>query len=100
MDRVIVFTERVLPSTCTYIPAQVDLLHNFAPTYAGLVPANKNLELDQVPILLRTDRSPVSKVARELYRWTMRMQRFPTCTRQISRTFKKSGSDTDPCALC
>ena len=70
MDRVIVFTENVLPSTCHFIPAQVNQLHHFAPTYAGLVPAKKNLELDQVPILLRTDRSMASSVARELYRWT------------------------------
>jgi colanic acid/amylovoran biosynthesis glycosyltransferase len=70
MDRAIVFAERVLPSTQTYIPAQANQLHNFAPIYAGLLPADKNLELGQVPILLRTDRSAVSKVARELYRWT------------------------------
>jgi glycosyltransferase involved in cell wall biosynthesis len=86
MDRVIVFTERVLPSTCTYIPAQVDLLHNFAPTYAGLVPANKNLELDQVPILLRTDRSPVSKVARELYRWTGAGAKFHAPLKRVGAT--------------
>jgi glycosyltransferase involved in cell wall biosynthesis len=70
LDRVIVFTERVLPSTCHFLPTQVALLRNFGATYAGLVPARKNLELDRVPILLRTDRSPVSKAARELYRWT------------------------------
>ena len=54
----------------TIIPAQVNQLLNFAPTYAGLVPAQKNLELDRVPILLRSDRSAASKMARELYRWT------------------------------
>jgi colanic acid/amylovoran biosynthesis glycosyltransferase len=70
LGRVIVFTERVLPSTCHFIPTQVDLLRNFAATYAGLVPADKNLELDRVPILLRSDRSAVSRVAREIYRWT------------------------------
>ena len=70
MDKVIVFTESILPSTCHFIPAQVNQLLNFAPTYAGLVPAQKNLELDRVPILLRSDRSPASKMARELYRWT------------------------------
>ncbi len=70
MDRVIVFTERVLPSTCHFIPSQVNQLRLFAPIYAGLAPSNKNLELDQVPIMLRTDRSAVSKVSRELYRWT------------------------------
>ena len=70
MDRVIVFTERVLPSTCHFIPVQVNQLRLFAPVYAGLAPSNKNLELDRVPIMLRTDRSAVSKVSRELYRWT------------------------------
>lgn len=70
MDKVIVFTESILPSTCHFIPAQVNQLLNFAPTYAGLVPAHKNLELDRIPILLRSDRSAASKMARELYRWT------------------------------
>jgi colanic acid/amylovoran biosynthesis glycosyltransferase len=70
MDRVIVFTESIMPSTCHYIPAQVNQLHRFAPTYAGLVPAQKNLELDRAPILLRSDRSATSKMAREIYRWT------------------------------
>ncbi len=70
MDKVIIFTERVLPSTCHFIPAQVDLLRQFAPTYAGLVPAVKNLELKQMPVLLRSDRSPLSRATRELYRWT------------------------------
>src|ERR1700722_6566336 len=70
MDRVIVFAERVLPSTCHCIPVQVNQLRLFAPVYVGLAPSNKNLELDRVPILLRTDRSAVSKVSRELYRWT------------------------------
>jgi len=65
VDRTIIFAERVLPSTQTFIPAQVNLLRNFAPTYAGLLPAERNLDLGQKPILLRADRSPVSKVARE-----------------------------------
>jgi colanic acid/amylovoran biosynthesis glycosyltransferase len=81
--RVIVFAERVLPSTCHFIPTQVNQLRNFAPTYAGLVPADKNLELDQVPILLRTDRSTVSKVAREFYRWTGTGINFHTPLRQV-----------------
>jgi colanic acid/amylovoran biosynthesis glycosyltransferase len=70
MDNVIVFTESIMPSTCHFIPAQVNQLLDFAPTYAGLVPAKKNLELDRTPILLRSDRSTASKMARELYRWT------------------------------
>jgi colanic acid/amylovoran biosynthesis glycosyltransferase len=70
VDGVIIFAERVLPSTQTFIAAQVNLLHNFAPTYAGLVPAVRNFDLSQKSILLRADRSRVSQVARELYRWT------------------------------
>lgn len=68
--RAIVFAERVLPSTQTFIPSQINQLRNFAPIYAGLLPADKNLELNQSPILLRSNRSVVSRVARELYRWT------------------------------
>jgi colanic acid/amylovoran biosynthesis glycosyltransferase len=67
---VIVFAERVLPSTQTYIPAQVNQLKQFAAIYAGLLPAEKNMQLTQVPILLRHDRTTASRVARELYRWT------------------------------
>ena len=70
MNKAIVFTERVLPSTQTYIPAQLNQLRNFAPFYACLIPAERSLALDQVPILLRPDRSPASRIARELYRWT------------------------------
>jgi colanic acid/amylovoran biosynthesis glycosyltransferase len=70
IDRVIVFAERVLPSTQTFIPAQVNLLHNFAPTYAGLLPAAKNIDLGQEPILLRSNRSLISRIVCELYRWT------------------------------
>jgi colanic acid/amylovoran biosynthesis glycosyltransferase len=70
LDRVIVFTEQILPSTCHFIPTQVDLLRAFSPTYAGLMPATRNIQLDRLPVLLRTNRSPISKVARELYRWT------------------------------
>jgi glycosyltransferase involved in cell wall biosynthesis len=69
MEKVIVFAERVLPSTQTFIPAQVDQLNNFAPVYAGLLPAAKTLDLGHVPILLRSNRSPLSRITRELYRW-------------------------------
>ncbi len=70
MERVIVFAERVLPSTQTFIPTQVNQLQEFAPIYAGLLPAARNFELQQKPILLRANRSTTSKVMRELYRWT------------------------------
>ena len=83
MDRVIVFSEDLLPSTCHFIPAQVNQLHHFAPIYAGLVPSDQNLELGQVPVLLRTDRSAVSKLSRELYRWTGTGIRFNARLRRI-----------------
>jgi colanic acid/amylovoran biosynthesis glycosyltransferase len=86
MDRVIVFTESIMPSTCHFIPAQVNQLLNFAPTYAGLVPAKKNLELDLVPILLRSDRSTASKVARELYRWTGTGAKFHAPLQRVEAT--------------
>ena len=70
IDRIIVFAERVLPSTQTFIPAQVNLLQSFSSTYAGLLPAAKNIDLGQKPILLRSDRSAVSRAASEFYRWT------------------------------
>jgi len=70
IDRIIVFAERVLPSTQTFIPAQVNLLQSFSSTYAGLLPAARNIDLGQKPILLRSDRSTVSRAASEFYRWT------------------------------
>jgi colanic acid/amylovoran biosynthesis glycosyltransferase len=69
MNRVIVFAERVLPSTQTFIPAQASQLKHFCPVYAGLLPASRNMELGVKPILLRSERSAASKLARELYRW-------------------------------
>jgi colanic acid/amylovoran biosynthesis glycosyltransferase len=83
MDRVIIFSEHLLPSTCHFIPAQVNQLHRFAAIYAGLVPSDKNLELNQVPILLRTDRSALSTVSRELYRWTGAATTFHAHLRRI-----------------
>ena len=69
MERVIVFAERVLPSTQTFIPAQANQLKHFSPVYAGLLPAQKSFDLQAEPILLRAERSPASRLARELYRW-------------------------------
>jgi colanic acid/amylovoran biosynthesis glycosyltransferase len=70
MNRVLVFAERMLPSTQTFIPIQVDALQRFEPQYAGLIPAETNFALKQSPILLTPDRSLKSRVRRESYRWT------------------------------
>ncbi len=70
MNRVLIFAERMLPSTQTFIPIQVDALQRFEPQYAGLIPAEKNFALKQEPILLTPDRTLKSRMRRESYRWT------------------------------
>ena len=70
MNRVLIFAERMLPSTQTFIPIQVDALQRFEPQYAGLIPAEKNFALKQPPILLTKDRTLKSRMRRESYRWT------------------------------
>jgi colanic acid/amylovoran biosynthesis glycosyltransferase len=70
VNRVLIFAERMLPSTQTFIPIQVDALQRFDPQYAGLIPAEKNFALKQTPILLTKDRSLKSRMRRESYRWT------------------------------
>ena len=70
MNRVLIFAERMLPSTQTFIPIQVDALKQFEPQYAGLIPAETNFALKQKPILLTKDRTLKSRMRRESYRWT------------------------------
>lgn len=70
MKKVLVFAERMLPSTQTFIPIVVDALTRFSPQYAGLIPANRNYPLNSTPILLTPDRSMRSRIRREVYRWT------------------------------
>jgi colanic acid/amylovoran biosynthesis glycosyltransferase len=70
VNRVLIFAERMLPSTQTFIPIQVDALQRFEPQYAGLIPAEKNFALKQTPILLTKDRTLKSRMRRESYRWT------------------------------
>ena len=40
--KVLVFAERMLPSTQTFIPLQVNALTRYQPQYIGLIPAEKN----------------------------------------------------------
>jgi colanic acid/amylovoran biosynthesis glycosyltransferase len=70
LNRVLIFAERMLPSTQTFIPIQVDALKRFEPRYTGLIPAETNFALKQTPILLTEDRTLKSRVRRESYRWT------------------------------
>ena len=59
----------MLPSTQTFIPLQVNELQRYAARYVGLLPAERNFPLPQMPVLLVGDRSLSSRVRRELYRW-------------------------------
>jgi colanic acid/amylovoran biosynthesis glycosyltransferase len=70
MKKVLVFAERMLPSTQTFIPLQVNELQRYSPQYAGLIPADRNLTLPHTPVMLTHDRGPVSRVRREFYRWS------------------------------
>lgn len=76
MKRVLIFAERMLPSTQTFLPLQVDALRDYEAQYIGLIPAERNHALHHAPILLTHDRSPLSRARRELYRWTGVAPRF------------------------
>ncbi|MDT7813100.1 MAG: colanic acid/amylovoran biosynthesis glycosyltransferase [Acidobacteriaceae bacterium] len=76
MNTVLVFAERMLPSTQTFIPLQVDELRRYTAQYAGLIPADRNFTLPQEPILLARNRSRVARCRRELYRWLGVAPRF------------------------
>jgi glycosyltransferase involved in cell wall biosynthesis len=70
MPKVAIFAERMLPSTQTFIPLQVNELRRYTPQYVGLIPAERNYPLSVEPILLSHDRTSGSRIRRELYRWT------------------------------
>jgi glycosyltransferase involved in cell wall biosynthesis len=70
MKKVLVFAERMLPSTQTFIPLQINELQRYSPQYVGLIPADRNLALPHTPVMLTHDRGAFSRVRRELYRWT------------------------------
>jgi glycosyltransferase involved in cell wall biosynthesis len=70
MKKALVFAERMLPSTQTFIPLQINELQRYDPQYVGLIPADRNLALPHTPVMLTHDRKVLSRVRRELYRWT------------------------------
>lgn len=70
LKKVIVFADRMLPSTQTFIPVVVNAFTRFSPVYAGLLPADRNYPLSPPPMLLSPDRSLPSRIRREVYRWT------------------------------
>jgi colanic acid/amylovoran biosynthesis glycosyltransferase len=83
MKKVLVFAERMLPSTQTFIPLQVNELQRYRPQYVGLIPSDRNLALPHPPVMLTRDRGAISRVRRELYRWT---GVAPTFHRQLRET--------------
>jgi colanic acid/amylovoran biosynthesis glycosyltransferase len=70
VNRVLIFAERMLPSTQTFVPIQVNALKKFESQYIGLIPAQPSCTLNTTPILLTESRSLGSRVRREAYRWT------------------------------
>jgi colanic acid/amylovoran biosynthesis glycosyltransferase len=70
VNSVLIFAERMLPATQTFIQAQVNALRRFRPQYVGLIPAQASCTLNSSPILLTNSRSLGSRVRREAYRWT------------------------------
>src|SRR3984957_1014039 len=84
MNRVLVFAERILPTTCTFIPLHVNELQRYTAQYVGLIPAaERNLPLPQEPILLSKNRSRFSRCRRELYRWSGVAPQFHARVRQV-----------------
>jgi colanic acid/amylovoran biosynthesis glycosyltransferase len=69
-NKVLVFAERMLPSTQTFIPLQVNALTRYQPQYVGLIPTDNNYSLEHPPIMLTGGRSRIARVRREAYRWT------------------------------
>ena len=70
MNKVLVFAERILPTTCTFIPLQVNELQRYTAQYVGLIPAaDRNLPLPHEPIMLTKNRTRFSRCRREVYRW-------------------------------
>jgi colanic acid/amylovoran biosynthesis glycosyltransferase len=83
MNTVLVFAERMLPSTQTFIPLQVNELQRYSAQYVGLIPAERNFALPHEPILLTKDRSRFSRCRRELYRWRGVAPRFHTSVQRV-----------------
>jgi colanic acid/amylovoran biosynthesis glycosyltransferase len=84
MNKVLVFAERMLPSTCTFIPLQVNELQRYTAQYVGLIPAeDRNLPLPHEPIMLSKSRTRVSRCRRELYRWMGVAPRFHASMQRV-----------------
>jgi colanic acid/amylovoran biosynthesis glycosyltransferase len=84
VNTVLVFSERMLPTTCTFIPLQVNELQRYSARYVGLIPSSDgNLPLPQEPILLSKHRTRFARCRRELYRWSGVAPHFHARVRQV-----------------
>lgn len=83
MNTVLVFAERMLPSTQTFIPLQVNELRRYTAQYVGLIPADRNLKLPHEPILLSDKRTRSARCRREAYRWLGVAPRFHASLQQV-----------------
>ncbi len=83
MNTVLVFAERMLPSTQTFIPLQVNELQRYTAQYVGLIPADRNLALPHEPILLTEERTRSARCRREAYRWLGVAPRFHNRLQQV-----------------
>jgi colanic acid/amylovoran biosynthesis glycosyltransferase len=83
VSRVLIFAERMLPSTQTFIQIQAAALKRFTPQYVGLIPADPGCVLTSPPILLTHTRSLASRLRREGYRWTGLAPRYHARIRKV-----------------
>ena len=83
MNKVLVFAERMLPSTQTFIPLQVNELRRYQAQYVGLIPADRNYKLPHDPIMLARKRSRLGRSRRELYRWLGVAPRFHAAMQRV-----------------
>ncbi len=69
MPRVLIFTDKVLSPTQTFVQSQVAALRKFSPQYVGLSPSVPSLEVSGEPILMTTAKSGSGYWRKELYKW-------------------------------
>jgi glycosyltransferase involved in cell wall biosynthesis len=69
MPTALIFTDKVLSLTQTFVQAQAEALRVFNPRYVGLSRAVPSLETNGPPILMTKDESRSGYWQKELYKW-------------------------------
>ena len=83
MNTVLVFAERMLPSTQTFIPLQVDELRRYTAQYVGLIPRRSELRLAAGTHPAARERSRSGRCHREFYRWVGIAPRFHSAIQRV-----------------